>query len=136
MNERRFSVNGKSHGGKNDISLPDRQQQASQAVADIMDQINELLAEAEKKLKALQPTHNAAILIDADLPDNCEWQFKRYLGFIKCDSMWRICYSAYEESVLYPEQCRGDTGWKPLADCPRTIRAQVVSRFPELLPSL
>ena len=135
MQDRRFSVNGKVHGGKADISLPDRQQQAGKTVAAIMDQINQLLSETEKKLKAASATDDAAVIFDVESPDNSEWESRRVLGFRKCESVWRLCYLECEESVVSDEY-RTYSGWMPLADCTRRIRAYVASRFPELLPKL
>ena len=139
-NDRAFHVNGKPQDEKKHSSLPDRQRKANEAVAGIMDQINELLAKAEKQLKALQPSHDASLVYKSDSWDNYEWESHRCIGFVKYEdhrhpSGWRICHRSYEESVLSGE-CRGETGWKPLSDCPRWVRVEVALLFPKLLPKL
>src|SRR5437868_15485045 len=112
LNERRFSVNGKPHGEEKDISLPDRQRKANEAVAGIMDEINELLAEAEKKLKALQPAGDTSFAYQCDSWDNYEWESRHCIGFMKYEnqrhaSAWRICHRSYEENEVIGE-CRGE----------------------------
>src|SRR5262249_51888968 len=117
MNERRLSVNGQPHGDKKATSLPDRQRKANEAVAGIMDQINELLAEAEKLLKAFQPTQDASVPLGSEVWENCEWESVACIGFVKYEDhrqppAWRICYRSYENSLISDER-RSDTGWKP-----------------------
>jgi len=132
--DRRPSLNGTLHEQKNDKSLADRQRKATEEVAGIMDQINKLLAEAEKKLKALQPTADVSLSYSSDSQDN-RVESHRCIGFVKYQGAWRICHSSYDEDTVSGD-CTNQTAWIPLADCPRWLRVEVACLFPEKLPEL
>jgi hypothetical protein len=131
MQNRRFSVNGTGEGGGKEDSLLDRNRKALAAVSPVLDQINQKFSEAEKKLKAFQPSENASFSYDsepADLYRPDAWKIHYCVGFVLHNGQWRICHGSYHDGVN--EQ--GPDNWQPITEAPRRVRVKVASRFPKL----
>src|SRR5262249_15878994 len=124
----RFSLNG-SASGKRKPTLPERDRQAEQALSTRYDALNQLLTEAEQRLKSLKPLHPVWVDYDHDSGDGQpdRWEI---LGLVKYQSKWRLCH-AYDNEL-------NDDGsvyeLKPIVECPVEIRvraAKVVRRLHE-----
>ena len=131
MNERRFSVNGHPNS-----SVADRARKANDGARPILDQINKGFAEAEKRLRALQPVTDAWVAYrsepeDPMRPDAC-YHIHYCVGIAKYKGEWRLCCGAMHDGCPDEEVA----GVEPVSEKSRFDRVEVAEELPKWFPKL
>jgi hypothetical protein len=130
VNPRRFSANGQAN------TSAGRLHKAKQALSPVLDQINQGLVEAEKRLRALQPVRDAWVPYssepdDPTQPDNC-YHINYCIGIAKHSGEWRLCCGTTHDG--YPEM--DVRGVEPISETSRSVRVKVAAELASWLPKL
>jgi hypothetical protein len=131
MNQRRLSVNGSAK-----VSVLERACRASDAVSSILDQINQGLTKAEKRLRALHPVKDAWTCYrseptDPSRPDSCPCIYYQ-IGLSKHNGEWRLCCGTTHDD--YPDE--EVAGVEPVNEQSRWVRVEVAEKLPKWFPDL
>jgi hypothetical protein len=131
MNGRRFSINGQGN-----TSVADRLHKVKQALSPVLDQINQGFAEAEKRLRALQPVEAVWFTYrseptDPTQPNQC-YNINYCIGIAKQEDEWRLCCGTTHDG--FPDF--DVAGVEPVTATSRWVRVEVAASLPEWLPEL
>jgi hypothetical protein len=99
-------------------------------------QINEKFAEAERRLRRLQPVTNVWLIYrsepaDPYQPDSGE-EINHCIGVVKHDGIWRLCHGVYRDDSPLNEPAE----WEPISETSRWVRVEVASDFPKMYRNL
>jgi hypothetical protein len=127
MNTRLLTVteNGKT-------TLADRSRKATEVVRPVLEQIDQAFAEAERRIRALQPTIDAWV--------RCRPYAIRSLGSSQCIGVaqvgneWRLCYGT---ASCWGEASKLEvSSSSPITEASPIIRVDIATHFPTLYPAL
>jgi hypothetical protein len=110
---------------------------AKQALSPVLDQINQGFAEAEKRLRALQPLKDAWFSYRSEPtdptqpPDEC-YYINYCIGVAKHNGEWRLCCGTTHDAC--PEL--DVAGVEPVTETSRWVRVEVASSLPQWFPEL
>jgi hypothetical protein len=118
-------------------SLADRLDTAKRALGPVLDQINQGFAEAEKRLRALQPVEGVWFRYrsepaDPNAPVGVDYCINYLIGIAKHDGEWRLCWGTTHDG--FPEM--DVAGIQPVSELSRWERVDLAALLPEWFPDL
>ncbi len=138
LNGRRVSSNGQAE--RTEMSVPPlalRSHRAAEALGPLYNQLNQLWADAEARLKAMQVPRYVWVVYNREeldpeneySPIHCEC-----LGLVKVRGEWRLCLGQFVDDEFHqsPSAPHQPANWKPIADCSVEERVQAAPFVGEL----
>jgi hypothetical protein len=138
LNHPRFSSNGTGKRPEpSQASLEERSRRTAEALAPRYDQLNELWAEAETRLKAMQVPRYVWVVYkreDIEPADPYSRSYCECLGLVKARGEWRLCLGQFvkDEYNGHPSDPDQPTNWKPIADCSVEERVEAAAHLTAL----
>ena len=104
------------------MTLDERNDKVNKALFKKYDEMNAVLEKHEKRLREMKSARDVPVVINSWPDHNPQYgpvgEYQQFLGLIKYDGKWRLCYSNHYESYTggHPDEDRSPT-WQPLVEC-------------------
>jgi hypothetical protein len=138
LNHPRFSVNGTgTRPSAARPNLDDRSRRTAEALAPRYEQLNQLWAEAESRLKAMQVPRYAWVIckhVPIDPEDQYSADYCDCLGLVKYRGEWRLCSGSCVLDDFHPQLpgTEQPTNWRPISDCTVEERVEAAPHLGKL----
>lgn len=127
----RSSINGNGNAPPTTAADP-RRAKVAQEHDQRYKELNKLWEEAEKDLAEIPHPRDVYFYYHTYQPDEFEhpeYACLDYLGFVRVEGGWRICYGSGDNDP--DPRCRG-ISWKPITECTQDIRVETIPHLRKL----